>query len=109
MDEQVYSVEGEGAGAAALVAAGLGSTVLGVLTALADHNAAVKAAMIWWKPTGPLSGVTTAAILVWLVSWLGLHLAWRRKPVNMRVAGMVALVLLLLGFLLTFPPVIDLL
>jgi hypothetical protein len=102
-------LDGDGAGAAALVSAGLGSFVLGVLTVAADKNVHIKAAMVWWKPTGPLSGVTTAAILVWLVSWAILFALWKRRSVNMRVAGTVAIVLLLLGFLLTFPPIIDVL
>jgi len=101
--------QGEGAGAAALVSAGMGCLVLGVLTAVADHSPKVKAAMIWVKPTGPLSGVTTAAFIVWLVSWAALHVAWKSKAVNARTMGWVALGLLLLGMLLVFPPVVDLL
>jgi hypothetical protein len=29
--------------------------------------------MIFYKPTGPLSGVTTCAIVVWLAAWAILH------------------------------------
>jgi hypothetical protein len=98
-----------GAGAAAVLAAGMGSFALGALAVWADHSAAIKSAMIFWKPTGPLSGVTTLAIAAWLVAWANLHFGWRRNDVALRPVLGAALVLLALGLLLTFPPFADLL
>jgi hypothetical protein len=96
-----------GAGAAAVLAAGIGSFVLGALAVLADKNAALKDRMIFSRPTGPLSGVTTAAIVAWLLMWIVLHVWWRRKEVAPRPVVSAALALLALALLLTFPPIAD--
>ena len=97
-----------GSGAAAVLAAGVGSAVLGVLSFAVDKSAAFKTMMIWYKPTGALSGVTTAAIVVWLAVWLVLEMVWKGKTVAVGRLTVAALVLLLVGFLLTFPPIVDL-
>ena len=52
--------------------------------------------------------MTTSAILVWLAAWAILHARWRKKtvaPVHIKIA----LALLALALLLTFPPFADLL
>lgn len=64
--------------------------------------------MIFWKPTGPLSGVTTSAIVLWLTVWAVLHTRWRNRNVALTQINAVAFILLILGFLLTFPPIADL-
>jgi hypothetical protein len=97
-----------GSGAAALLAAGVASFTLAVLAIAADQIAWVKSAMIFCKPTGPLSGVTTSAIVVWLVVWLVLEARWRKKTVALGRICTAALVLMALGLLLTFPPLADL-
>ncbi len=98
-----------GAGAAAVLAAGIGSFFMGSFAVLADKLPAFKSTMIFVKPTGPLSGVTTCAIAVWLLSWAVLHARWHGRNVAMNHVATTALVLLALGVLLTFPPVGDLL
>jgi hypothetical protein len=45
---------------------------------------------------------------VWLVLWFVLELRWRKRNVAMARTNSVALALLLLSLLLTFPPVADL-
>jgi hypothetical protein len=97
-----------GSGAAAVLSAGTGSFVLGVLALVGDKSAAVKSWLIFYRPTGPLSGVTTVAILAWLLTWGVLEWRWKRKSVAMRRIGLLAFLLLGLGFLLTFPPIVDL-
>lgn len=97
-----------GSGAAALLAAGIGAFLLAVLAIVADQVAAFKNWMIFYKPTGPLSGVTTSAIVVWLVAWLILDARWKKRNVAIGRVAATALVLLLLSMLLTFPPVADL-
>jgi len=57
---------------------------------------------------GPLSGVTTCAVVVWLAAWVILHLRWRGRDVRFAPVGWAALALLALGILLTFPPFADL-
>jgi hypothetical protein len=98
-----------GPGAAAMLAAGIGCFVLGVFAVVADRAASFGRMMIFYRPTGPLSGVTTSAVLIWLVAWAVLEWRWRKKSVNSGHIAAAALVLLGLGLLLTFPPFADLL
>jgi hypothetical protein len=97
-----------GAGAAAILAAGIGAFLLAVFAILADQSAAVKSLMIFCQPTGPLSGVTTCAIVLWLAAWAVLHARWRNQSVALARVNAVAFALLILGLLLTFPPIADL-
>ncbi len=97
-----------GGGAAALLAAGIGSFALAALAIAADRIGAVKSAMTLSKPTGPLSGVTTVAVLIWLAAWVFLEWRWGKRTVEMRGVAAFALALLFLALLLTFPPLADL-
>lgn len=96
-----------GAGSAAILATGLASFMMAVLAIFADHSLVFKKLMIFYTPTGPLSGVTTTAIVIWLVCWVVLDIAWRRRDVN-KVIVSVSLYLFAIGFLLMFPPIGDL-
>lgn len=98
-----------GSAAAAILAAGIGSFVLGVLAVAGDKSALLKSWFTFYKPTGPLSGVTTSAVVIWLVCWGALEWRWRRSNVSAVLISTVALALLLLGVMLTFPPIADLL
>jgi hypothetical protein len=75
----------------------------------ADRNLAMRAAMSYYPPTGPLSGVSTSAIVIWLLAWLTLGRRWRNRTVDMRLVGAAAGTLLAIGLLLTFPPLADVL
>jgi hypothetical protein len=97
-----------GSGAAAILAAGIGSFALAVLACAGDKSAAIKNSLIFYKPTGPLSGVTSTAIVIWLLTWGILEWRWRNRTVAVGRINAVALVLLGLSLLLTFPPVVDL-
>jgi hypothetical protein len=96
-----------GAGSAAILAAGLASFMMAVLAILADRAPAFKKLMTFYAPTGPLSGVTTTAIVVWLTSWIVLDALCKRRDVPgwLVAAG---LCLIAISFLLTFPPIGDL-
>jgi hypothetical protein len=96
-----------GPGAAAILSAALGALVLAMLAIAADKSPAVKAMLVFYKPTGPLSGVTTVAILIWLLTWVILDLRWKRRTVALAQTNTIAFVLLILSFLLTFPPIAD--
>lgn len=96
-----------GFGAAAALSAGAGVAVLGLLTLLTDKSPAIKAGLIFYKPTGALSGVTSIALLVWGVSWIALHLLWAKKEVAIQKIVAIAFLLLAVGLLLTFPPFLD--
>jgi hypothetical protein len=101
-------VHPNGSGAAALLSAGIGSFALAVLAIAADQSKTIQGFMKFYKPTGPLSGVTTTAIVVWLLCWIVLDLRWRHNSVDLKRIGWAAFALLALGFLLTFPPIADL-
>ena len=98
-----------GSGAAAILAAGIGCLVLGICAYAGDAVVALGNAFIFWTPTGPLSGVTTTAIVVWLVSWFLLSRLWAGREVNLARVNVAAFLMLLAGLLLTFPPIMDLL
>jgi len=74
---------------------------------IADHSSVFKRMMIFYTPTGPLSGVTTIAVVIWLVTWIALDVAWKRRDVDRKIVR-VGLYLLAIGFILMFPPVGDL-
>jgi hypothetical protein len=97
-----------GGGAAALLAAGIGCFMVALIALLADKISAFKTMMIFYKPTGPLSGVTTCAIVVWLICWAVLYWRWSSRMVALKPVARAALILLVLSLLLTFPPIADL-
>lgn len=98
-----------GSGAAAVLAAGIGSFALAVLACAGDKSAGIKNSLVFYKPTGALSGVSTLAIVLWLVSWGILEWRWRNRTVAAGRISAIALALLGLSLLLTFPPIVDLL
>lgn len=98
-----------GPGGAAILAAGIGCGALGILAFAGDASDAIGKALNIYNPTGALSGVTTVAIVVWLGTWLALSRRWQEKSVAMARVNTAAFALLILGFLLTFPPFMDLL
>jgi hypothetical protein len=98
-----------GAAAAAILAAGIGCAAIGILAFAGDASVAIGKLLNFYNPTGSLSGVTIVAIIIWLVSWFGLNRMWQAKTVQLPRINLVAFGLLIVGFLLTFPPFMDLL
>ena len=98
-----------GSGAAAILAAGIGCAAVGLLSLAGDASDAIGRLLNFYKPTGTLSGVTTVAIIVWLVAWFAFNGLWREQTVPMVKISVAAFALLAVGFLLTFPPFMDLL
>jgi hypothetical protein len=101
--EVEYPDRPEGPISAAIIAGGIGALALGVVTSLAEASTRVADGLEWSKRVGPLSGKTIVAVLVWLVAWGVLHLVYRNRPLETRVALIIALVLIALGVLGTFP------
>lgn len=96
-----------GPGAAAILAAGVGCAALGVFALLGDAIPRIADFFAFYKPTGPLSGVTLCALLVWLATWWTLARLWGERNVAVdRIVG-IAFTLLAVGFALTFPPIMD--
>jgi hypothetical protein len=97
-----------GSGAAAILASGVGSFALAFLAIVGDKSAQIKNSLVLYKPTGALSGVTTFAILIWLLTWVFLEWRWRSRTVAGGRICAIALILLTLSLLSTFPPIEDL-
>lgn len=98
-----------GSGAAAVLSAGIGCFAVAVLSFAGDKSSHIRSILTFYKPTGPLSGVTTSAILVWLFTWAILEWRWRKKTVALGGISATSIALLCLSFILTFPPLVDLL
>jgi hypothetical protein len=98
-----------GPGGAAILAAGIGCAAMGILAFAGDASDAIGKSLNIYNPVGTLSGVTTLAIIIWLVSWFVLNRLWRTQTIAMVKVNMAAFALLAVGFLLTFPPFMDLL
>ena len=98
-----------GPGAAAILAAGIGCALVGILALAGDASDAIGKWLNFYNPVGTLSGVTTVAIIVWLVSWFILNQRWRTKQVDLAKLNVAAFIGLVIGLLLTFPPFMDLL
>lgn len=98
-----------GPGAAAILAAGIGAMALGIFTIFGDAFKAIGHMFIFYGPTGPLSGVTTSAVVVWLAAWYVLSKKWENETVDTARTNLWSFVLLAGGLLLTFPPFMDML
>lgn len=93
----------EGPIAAAIIAGGIGVAALGLFTTLAEASTGFSDWLNWNDDVGPLSGKTIMAVAVWLVAWAILHVVYRNRPYETRRAFIIAMVLIALGVLGTFP------
>jgi hypothetical protein len=113
-----------GPAAAVMIAAGVGSFVLGIGVVLNEYSGPIRDFLAGFGITldfnaflqfdtnfglgsgvGPLSGKVVLAVIAFVASWVILHLAWRRRDVDLRRAFVATLILVGLGFALTFPPI----
>lgn len=97
-----------GSSAAAILAAGIGLAVTGLVTVTAENIPAWLNALAWSKPVGALEGKTTLGLIGWVVSWIILGVTWKDKDVKIRSVLIIAAILAVVGFLTTFPPFFDL-
>ena len=95
--------EPEGPIAAAVIAAGVGAFALGLLTTLSEMSKTIKDLLSFYDPVGSLAGKTVGALVIWLVSWVLLHMVYRDKGFETRKTLTLALILIALGTLGTFP------
>ncbi|MBI2873775.1 MAG: hypothetical protein HYY09_01685 [Firmicutes bacterium] len=93
-----------GPAAAALLAAGIGSLALGLITILAEVSEAIKNFLTFYQVVGPLSGKTTLAVVAWIIVWGVLNMFWKNKQVDFGKAFIATLITVGLGLLGTFPP-----
>jgi hypothetical protein len=93
----------EGPIAAAIIAGGIGAAALGVFTTMAEVSEDLKSWLDFRSEVGSLAGKTTMAVIVWLVAWIVLHMVYRAKPYETRRAFVIAMVLVAIGVVGTFP------
>jgi hypothetical protein len=101
--EEHFEDKPEGPISAAIIAGGIGALALGILTTLAEANETIAGWLELNADVGPLSGKTTFALVIWLVAWAVLHAALRNTRYETRRALAIAIVLVILGVIGTFP------
>ena len=111
MDQQ--TTRPNGPAAAAVLAAGIGTFVLGVMVVVAEaakDNSFLDFSKNYGigSGVGPLSGKVTIAVLAYVVSLVVAGLVLRGREVNFRRFFLASMGLIALGFALTFPPIFDL-
>lgn len=92
---------------AVILSASIGVFVTGLATVLATASTAVKEALNWWNPAGPLTGKTGVGVIAWMVAWAVSHAVWREKEVGFRGIWILSLILIILGWVMMFPPVFE--
>jgi len=95
-----------GPAAAALLAGGIGSAAMGIITLIyeLDDQSGFSKSMTWYKPVGGLSGKSSWAIMIFFISWAILHFVWKDKDTNFARIPSLAIALLFVGLIGTFPP-----
>lgn len=93
--------------AAVLLAGGIGSAVLGLSTLFQElfAKSAFATSLVWVKSVGALSGKSSYAIIAFFLSWVILHFVLKDKETNFNQMATIALILLVVGLLGTFPPI----
>jgi hypothetical protein len=101
--------ENNGPIVAAMLAAGIGCFVLGLMVSLGQGSKAISDILNLYNPVGPLGGKTIVAVVVWLIAWGVLASKWKDRSADFGKVYKVTLILVALGLLGTFPLFFDLL
>jgi hypothetical protein len=97
-----------GPAAAAMIAAGIGTLCLGLLTTLSEASTGFADFLQWNDRVGPLSGKTILSVIAYAAGWAVLYGLWREKEVPLRTAMRATLLLVALGLVGTFPKFFEL-
>jgi len=100
----------DGPGAAAILAAGIGIFVLGLLTTLNEMSEGIHTFLDAFDGdggVGPLSGKTILATVAYFGSWAVLWVLWRNKDIDLKRTFWIGLGLGVVGTVLMFPPVFQ--
>ncbi len=100
----VREISTNGEAAAAILAAGIGSLALGVVASSSEVAGSLRPMLAFYRPVGPLSGRTTVAVVIWLVSWLILHFKWKDRQIDFSKIFVWTLLMVAAGLVGTFPP-----
>ena len=105
MDQQS---ENNGPIVAAMLAAGIGCFVLGLMVSLGQGSKAISDMLNLYNPVGPLGGKTLVAVVVWFVVWGILASKWKDQSADFGKMYKATLILVGLGLLGSFPLFFDL-
>ena len=105
--DTAVSPAANGTAMACVLAAGIGAFAMGTLVLL--NETGLFAAPTLYAPAGGVTGRTTLATILWLLSWAVLHHWWKARDVPPARVYTVTLILVALGVLGTFPLVWGLL
>ena len=94
--------------AAVLIAVGIASLCLGLLTTLAEADAGIADTLNFDASVGPLYGKVVVTIITLFFFWAILSIALWRRRVPLRPIALGTGVLIACGFLLTFPKFFEL-
>jgi hypothetical protein len=103
MDDSMPAPHSNGALWAAILASGIGGFAVGLMVIL--NESGIFAAPTLYGPAGGVSGRTTIAAVIWLVSWAVLHRLWGDRGIGGGRVTAISAGLILLGLVGTFPPV----
>jgi hypothetical protein len=92
-----------GPAAAAILAGGIGAFCMGLVTSIAEIITSTQNLLKWVGPVGPLSGKIGVTLVVFALTWVVLGSRWKDKDVAFDRIANIALVLLVLGLIGTFP------
>lgn len=92
-----------GAAAAALVAAGIGATLMGLMTTLSEASTSIANALDWSDAVGPLAGKTIVSAAAFFAVWIVLHLVLNQRNVNLMRVFWIAIILIVIGVIGTMP------
>ena len=101
-------LENNGPIVAAMLAAGIGCFVLGLMVSLGQGSKAISDMLNLYNPVGPLGGKTLVAVVVWFVAWGILASKWKDQSVDFGKVYKATLILVGLGLLGSFPLFFDL-
>lgn len=108
MTQSEENLKPNGAPIASLMAAGIGSAVLGLLIVLTEMSPnIVKPAMTLHEGVGPLAGKTSFAVLAYFLSWITLHFMIGRKNVDEKRWLSVVAILIGAALVMSFPPFFE--
>ena len=93
-----------GPAAAALLAGGIGAAVFGLITLFSELSTPFANALNWINPVGPLSGKSILGTVAFFGSWAVVGSMWKGKETNFSRIATIALALLVVGLITTFPP-----
>jgi hypothetical protein len=96
-----------GAAMASVLGAGIGAFAMGAIVLL--NEAGLFAVPALYGPAGGVSGRTTLAMVLWLITWGVLHARWKAREIDPGRVFAMTLILVIVGVIGTFPPVWGLL